>query len=375
VTEVLREHAGYFRDDRRLGLYRRAFAALGLAGKVVVDLGSGTGVLGLLALHAGARRVYSIDGSAAAELAAGTFERSAYADRATVLRGSSFHVEIAEKADVAVCDNIGCFGFDYGIVGMLGDARRRLLAPGAEIVPSRIRLDVAAVTGSPVEQVVEVWNKPSVPAELHWIRQWAVDAKHLVGLDAEHVLSPPVSLGTIDLTMDGPEFHRWTAELTIERDGLVRGLGGWFHAELAPGIWMTNSPLDPERIDRAQALLPIGEAVPVRAGDTLKATVMARPDDDLIAWTVEFPRQGRRFSHSTWQGLQVTATAIARTRPDRVPRLNAKGRARAVVLGYCDGVRTAAEIERLVLAEHPNLMPSRDETVRVVAGVLAGDAY
>lgn len=66
---------------------------------------------------------------------------------------------------------------------------------------------------------------------------------------------------------------------------------------------MSNSPLARRRINRSQAFLPIDEAVTVRVGDSLKVRIMVRPDDNLIAWTVEFPATGRRFSHSTWQGM------------------------------------------------------------------------
>jgi hypothetical protein len=45
-----------------------------------------------------------------------------------------------------------------------------------------------------------------------------------------------------------------------------------------------------------------------------------------------------------------------------------------IVLSYCDGRRTAREIEQQVLADHPDLLPSPDETVRFVVHVLARDA-
>lgn len=55
---------------------------------------------------------------------------------------------------------------------------------------------------------------------------------------------------------------------------------------------MTNSPLAEGRINRPQAFLPIDEAVEVKAGERVKATVMARPAEHLIAGVVEFPTSG-----------------------------------------------------------------------------------
>ena len=111
---------------------------------------------------------------------------------------------------------------------------------------------------------------------------------------------------------------------------------------------MTNSPLSDQAIAREQAFLPIGEATPVEAGERIKATVMARPSDNMIAWSVELPRSGRRFSHSTWQGDMLGAADLRLANPDRTPRLSRAGRTHAAVLSYCDGRRTAKEIEELV---------------------------
>jgi protein arginine N-methyltransferase 1 len=212
-----------------------------------------------------------------------------------------------------------------------------------------------------------------VPAEFHWLRQHTVNAKHAVELPREALLGVPAVLGDIDLYADNPDYFSWTAELRIERDGVMHGLAGWFECELAEGAWMTNSPLSERRINRSQAFLPIDEAVQVKAGDLVMATIMARPADHLIAWVVEFPAIGRRFSHSTWQGMLLAPEDLIRSHPDRVPQLSREGEARTTVLGYCDGRRTAREIEQAVLRGHPDLFPSPEEISRFVMQALGRD--
>ncbi len=272
-----------------------------------------------------------------------------------------------------ICDHVGYFGFDYGIVHTLQDARRRFLAPGGRTIPSRIRLrDRRGRVGCRARKV-DRWRAEGVPREFHWLRHHAVNAKHAVELPRDALLGAPATLGEIDLGVDQPDFLRWSATLRIERDGTMHGLAGWFDCELADGVAMTNSPRSDRAIDRSQAFLPIEEPVPVRAGDEVRATVMARPADNLIAWIVDLPASGRRFSHSTWQGMLLAPEDLMRTRPDRVPQLSADGRARTTVLSYCDGRRTAREIEQAVLQDHPDLLPSPDEISRFVAQVLGRD--
>ena len=160
----------------------------------------------------------------------------------------------------------------------------------------------------------------------------------------------------------------------MARGGTVHGLGGWFDCELCEGVHMTNSPLAETPIRRPQVFLPIDEPVAVKAGDPASVTVMARPDDRLIAWSVEFPATGRRFSQSTWQGMLLAPEDPMRADPARVPTLSREGVARGIVLDYCDGKRSARDIEQAVLREHPGLFPSAEEISRFVAHVLARDA-
>ncbi len=370
---MLEEHLGYVADHIRLERFQAAIAQTINAGDRVADLGCGSGILGLLCLQAGAGRVYAIESTAMLEVARETFVRADWAEQATFIRGHSHRVELPEPVDLVICDHVGYFGFDYGIVHTLQDARRRFLKPGGSLIPARIRLQLGAVESESCRDKAEGWRAAGVPGEFHWLRQHTVNAKHAVELPPEAVLGPPAELGHIVLRADHPDFLSWTAELRIERDGVMHGLAGWFECELAEGVWMTNSPLANRAIRRPQAFLPIAEAVPVQAGDSVKARVMARPDDNLIAWIVEFPATGQRFSHSTWQGLLLAPEDLMRSRPDRVPRLSREGQARITVLSYCDGKRTAREIELVVLRDHPTLFPSPDETSRFVAQVLGRD--
>jgi hypothetical protein len=100
---------------------------------------------------------------------------------------------------------------------------------------------------------------------------------------------------------------------------------------------------------------------------------MARPAEHVIAWTVEFPASGQRFSHSTWQGMLLSPEDLLRSNPNHVPHLSREGEARMTVLGYCDGKRTAQEIEQAVLHDHPDLFPSPMEISHFVFHVLGRD--
>ncbi len=66
---AITEHAGYLRDEIRLSAYRAALTTVVKPGMSVLDLGAGTGILGLLAADAGARVVYAVDDGGITEVA------------------------------------------------------------------------------------------------------------------------------------------------------------------------------------------------------------------------------------------------------------------------------------------------------------------
>jgi SAM-dependent methyltransferase len=368
---MLDEHLGYVADPARIEQFTAAIAKTVKVGDKVADLGCGSGILGLLSLQAGASRVIAIDDSAMIDIARDSLLRAGHGQRASFIRGKSKQIELPERVDVVICDHVGYFGFDYGIIDFLDDARRRFLKPAGVLIPSSIRLNVAAVGSQQCHDMASGWQAPNVPEAFHWLHGYAVNTKHAVNLVQGDVLGSPAVLGEIDLYADHPDFYSWDVELSVDRDGPMHGLAGWFECKLAEGVWMTNSPLSEKPIKRPQAFLPIGETVQVKAGDTIKSTVSARPVDNLIAWVVEFPSTGQRYSHSTWQGMLLSPERLIQAKPNHVPQLSREGQAQMMVLGYCDGKRTAQEIGRAVLRDHPDLFPSSSEISNFVLRVLA----
>jgi protein arginine N-methyltransferase 1 len=248
-----------------------------------------------------------------------------------------------------------------------------LLKPDGILLPSELRLSVAAVESASCRALVGNWRGDRIPADYQWVGDLAAEAKHAVRLQAGELLTQPQGLAALLPGIETRRFFSWTVDLVAQRDGTLDGIGGWFDCRLAADVWMTNSPQSSEPLNRPQAFLPLITPVPVTAGSTIRVTVMARPSDQLFAWNLELPATGHRFVQSTWTGLLLDESDMVRANPDRVAVLNLRGRARRIVLGYCDGVRSVAEVERMVLHDHPDLFGSPAESARFVAHVLGAD--
>ena len=119
-----------------MGAYRAAIRhALADGASTVLDLGSGSGVLGLIAAQEGAARVYAVDIGPIIGPATDVAAASGFGSVIVPLQASSTEVDLPEPVDVVVCDQIGGFVHDAGVLEDFADARLRHLAPGASSFP------------------------------------------------------------------------------------------------------------------------------------------------------------------------------------------------------------------------------------------------
>ena len=373
VSRVIDEHRLYLRDRHRVSAYERALGEVIAPGAVVVDLASGTGILGLLACRAGARRVYAIEQEGIVGPARQIAEANGYGKRITAIRGEARHVTIPELADVVVTDQIGGFGLEVGIFDLFKDARTRFLRDGGTLVPNAVDLIMAPAELGRIHRRTQFWNSRPAGFDFSSAREIAENTGYQVRMTPGNLLATPACAARVDFSRDHVLPIRLSASMRAERAGVLHGIAGWFDARLSPGVTMTNSPLSNERIFRRPAFFPIGEAVEVVAGSPIDVTMSVLPADLLYTWDVEVTsRDGstRRFRHSTLRGMLLAREDLTRTRPSHRPTLTPAGEARLTVLRLCDGGRELAEIERLVYEQHPSLFKNASEAAMFVAEVV-----
>lgn len=373
---MIDEHRLYLSDEARVSAFAAALADIVKPSDVVLDLGSGTGILGLLACRAGASRVYAVDGGGMAELARAIARANGLDNRVRVVNGHSTQIDLPERADVLVTDQIGHFGFDAGIVGYVADAKRRLLKGDARLVPSRIDLWVAPVEAADIADAIDFWDGRLASFDMRPVREMAANSGYPRALQPADLLGAPALGGSIDLCADRQTLLI-EAETTIAREGTLHGIGGWFSAQLSPHVVMSNSPLASNRISRRDIVFPVTCPTGVTTGDRVRTRMRILPDELVVSWTIEVHRRdastpGFRFEHSTWRGMLLAPEQLRRTKPDYVPRLTARGLARLSVLTLCDGRRMLADIEDEVYVRHSAIFRDRAAAAVFVAEVVAG---
>jgi protein arginine N-methyltransferase 1 len=373
VSLVLDEHRRYLADTARLDAFAAALAATVRPDDVVLDLLSGTGILGLLACQAGARRVYAIEVGGIVELARELARANGFGDRFVAIHELASRAELPEQVDVIVTDGAGRFGFDAGIIEHVSDARRRFLKPGGRIIPRAMTLSIAPVDAPQPYEHVTFWNRPLRGLSMGPAAAIARNTGYPRHLQREDFLAPPADIVTFDPAEAPRTFSARTA-FVVDRAATLRGIGGWFAADLAPGVTLTNAPGSSNRIDRRNVFLPLREPVAVANGDTVRVSIFIQPAQLIVRWRVDVMDAGGRVAHatdaSTFEGMLLPREDVARTRPEFQPRLTEAGRARKTVLDLCDGERPLSAIESELLARHRDLFADRADAAAFVAEVV-----
>ncbi len=374
MSLVLDEHREYLSDKLRLGLFRKAIRKTVKPGDVVMDLGAGTGILGLFACAAGARRVYAVDAGGMIQVARELARANGFGDRVIGIQGLSTRIELPEKVDVIVADQIGHFGFEAGVLEFFRDAVARFLKPGGRTVPHRISLHAGAVTYPRGYRNATFWS--ARPARFDFSPAQKIASN--TGYPTDARLLKLISNGGKLITLDAAAAPvNFSAETTVRvlRKATMHGLAGWFSSELAPGVVMTNSPAVARRITRRAVFLPIERPIQVVPGDRVSIAMNITPEQIMVTWKVKIAdksgNEKARFVHSTMRGMLMTAENLAKTRPDFVPRLTPWGEARRTVVDLCDGQRSLGEIEKIVFERHRNLFDSLDRAAEFVTEVTA----
>jgi len=291
-------HHSMLADETRTAAYLRAILATVKSGDVVVDIGSGTGVLSLFAAMAGAARVYAIEREPIIEIAREIASRNGLSETIVFIEGSSLDAEVPELADVLITETIGNSGFDEGISAWVADAKERFLKPDAVIVPQQVDA-VASLVSVPRDYAsIERWSQPLLTLDFAPLRRMALNNILWTDLSLAAIVTPPVVVFGMDSSSE-PETLSGSVRVEALKDAVVHGIGLWFRATLMTGISITNEP--PNTVPSwDQGFLPLEEPIGVHAGESVCFEVSASATGAEWIWQV-----GSGRTHSTGDGRLV----------------------------------------------------------------------
>ena len=253
-------HEDMLSDRVRTGAYeewtRRAGRAGYLAGKRVIDVGAGTGILSIFAAQEGASRVYAIEASSTAQIARKMIAANHVEDRITIVNAlaesDTAKEMIGEKVDVIVSEWMGYALLFENMLDSVLYARDTWLAEGGVVQPSHAIMYVTAMEDTEAfTDRSQFFDNKQYGVDLSPTKTPSFAEAGVHVIDPSTVASKACVLREIDiLTVQRgtTEDLRLPYELTLDRDvSAVHALCVYFDVDFrTPGIETVRLSTAPE---------------------------------------------------------------------------------------------------------------------------------
>jgi len=267
-------HFSMLNDDRRNSAIERCINNLPLAGKTVVEIGTGTGLIALMFARAGAERVITCEmNHNLADVARHIIDSTEYSDRITIIERSSSDA-IAEGLLPLDPDYIFTETLDCGVVGEsffeIAADIRRIAGARTIILPREVR-QIGMVVDS--KQLLDLNSVADVCGfDLSMLNAFSTPTYFPVHeeLYDYEALTVPVLLRRYEYLSSAPAP---TVSLAIENDGIACGIMSWMEIDFGEHIF-SNEPGIASHWHKA--FHPFDKPIEVSAGQRLEITM----DDD-----------------------------------------------------------------------------------------------
>jgi type II protein arginine methyltransferase len=279
-------HIPMMNDARRNSAWDRAFTKAVIPGMHALEIGTGAGMLALMAARAGAGLVTTCESDPiVAELAREVIALNGYSDRIHVLAKSSTEltpgVDLEEPAELLFCDifadDMVCFDPLTAIAGVRG-----FLTPGAKVIPA----------GGAIQLALGNWSdyarfRADSAAGFN-ISPLTSFAKPQFSLPVGSRDLTVVSAGTEALVFDFcasefPASGRVEVALEATVDATVNGIIQWIRLDLDDEIVLEARPAPGEGFYASLQFFPLARPVSLRRGERFWAVAEYR-GDQLSVW-------------------------------------------------------------------------------------------
>lgn len=239
-------HVPMVNDQPRNDAFEAAIKAQVRPGDLVLEIGTGSGLLAMMAARAGAQVVTCEAVPWIAQTARVVIAANGLSDRITVVNALSTALEVGgvlpRRADVLLSEIVASDFLSERIIPAVADARARLLVPDARILPARGGVRCALAGGELLEK--HLFTGPTSGFDLSGFNKLYPRS---VRYDARLVQPVPLSVSIDPFGFDftagpipGSEHVRFS--LPAHRAGRCVALAQWVWLDFGGGVTFENSP-------------------------------------------------------------------------------------------------------------------------------------
>lgn len=233
-------HEEMLKDFVRTDTYRKSIINNKhlFEGKVVLDVGCGTGILCMFAADAGAARVIGVDMADIAFTAREIVAENGFSDRITIIKGKVEEISLPEdvtQVDIIISEWMGYFLLYESMLDCVLFARDKWLAPGGMLFPDVARLHICAIEDEQYRrEKVNFWDDV-YGYKMSSIKSTAMTEPLVDIVPQNQLVSDSCCILELDLykiTKEDLDFQS-NFEITINRQDFIHGLVAYFDVQFS----------------------------------------------------------------------------------------------------------------------------------------------
>jgi tetratricopeptide (TPR) repeat protein len=211
----------------------------------VLDIGSGSGLLAMMALQAGAKQVTTCEAvDLVAAKAKEIIAANGYDDRIQVIPKKSTDIRIPEdlnsRANVIVTETFSAGLLGEGAIATIEHAVTHLAHSQVKVIPDRAVIYAAAFESRAIWEQLLVDQTEGFNLNPFNEFSWPFRILLNMNLYPHHWLSDPCELTTLTLTKPPKWPITSSIRIPINQEGVIHGVCCWFDLGLTEHVWLSS---------------------------------------------------------------------------------------------------------------------------------------
>ena len=252
-------------------------------GKIVLDVGCGTGILSMFAAKAGAKHVYGVDMSGIVEKATQIVKNNGLSEKITIIRGKVEDINLpVDKVDVIISEWMGYCLFYESMLNTVLYARDKWLISDGLMFPDKASLYVCAIEDRQYKDDKIHWWNDVYGFDMSCMKKIALQEPMIDIVDRKQVVSSSCILKVIDLqtcTIDEIPFES-AFNLQFKRKDYGHALVTFFNIEFTKchkRVRFSTAPQAPYTHWR-QTVFYLNECITAKKGEKLTGMFRMKPN-------------------------------------------------------------------------------------------------
>ncbi|XP_077568324.1 protein arginine N-methyltransferase 8-B-like [Stigmatopora nigra] len=255
--------------------------------KIVLDVGSGTGILSMFAAKAGAKHVYGIECSSISEHSERIIKSNHLDSVITIINGKVEDVELpVEKVDIIISEWMGYCLFYESMLNTVIFARDKWLKPGGLMFPDRASLYILAIEDRQYKDFKIHWWENVYGFDMTCIRNVAMKEPLVDIVDPKQVVTNSCLIKEVDIYTVKTEDLSFTSAfcLQIQRNDYIHALVTYFNIEFTKCHKKTGFSTAPNAAFThwKQTVFYLEDYLTVRRGEEITGSIAMKPNDKNI---------------------------------------------------------------------------------------------